>query len=45
MWLLLDVSDNVKKELGKITPTNYIGIARLLVESQLYSKTIASNIK
>lgn len=30
----LDVSNRVKEELRQITPTNYIGIARLLVESQ-----------
>jgi adenylosuccinate lyase len=30
----LDVSDGVKAELRKISPENYTGIARLLVESQ-----------
>jgi len=30
----LDVSDNVKEELRQITPTNYTGIARFLVENQ-----------
>ena len=30
----LDVSDVIKKELRQITPTNYTGIARLLVENQ-----------
>ena len=30
----LSVSDKVKGELKQITPTNYTGIARLLVESQ-----------
>ncbi|MEK6940677.1 MAG: adenylosuccinate lyase [Nanoarchaeota archaeon] len=30
----LDVSDTVKEELRQISPTNYTGIARLLVETQ-----------
>ncbi|MBU0456749.1 MAG: adenylosuccinate lyase [Nanoarchaeota archaeon] len=30
----LDVSQKVKEELSQISPTNYTGIARLLVESQ-----------
>jgi len=30
----LDVSDNVKEELKQITPTNYTGIASLLVRNQ-----------
>ena len=30
----LDVSQEVKEELRQISPTNYTGIARLLVESQ-----------
>lgn len=30
----LDVSDDIKTELKKITPTNYTGIAKLLVEKE-----------